>query len=155
VERLGGCRHRTREKYAAAIRAAGRAQMTPDLSKWETLVLAAVAYVQPVTRTDLGEIFGREVSRDIIEALRAEGLIVAGPRPGAPYTYVTTRAFLERYGFGSLADLPDMEALEDAGRLGAANRLDGLAADLVASEEDPEDAETPGTKAAGEASAAE
>jgi chromosome segregation and condensation protein ScpB len=120
-----------------------------------------VAYFQPLTRADLGDIFGREVSRDVIAALRADGLISAGPRsprPGAPYTYVTTRRFLEMYGFESLHDLPDMEALEDAGLLGNANRidgLDGLAADLVDSEEDTEDPETPGTNAAGEASAAD
>jgi segregation and condensation protein B len=44
--------------------------------------------------------------------LRGEGLIAAGPRspqPGAPYTYITTNAFLSLYGFASLRDLPDME----------------------------------------------
>jgi segregation and condensation protein B len=124
-----GYQHRTRAKYAAAIRASGGAKTSPDLSKWESLVLAAVAYFQPLTRADLSDIFGREVSRDVIAALRADGLISAGPRsprPGAPYTYVTTRRFLEMYGFESLADLPDMEALEDAGLLGNANRIDGL-----------------------------
>jgi chromosome segregation and condensation protein ScpB len=127
----GGYQHRTRTKYAAAIRASEGARTSPDLSKWESLVLAAVAYFQPVTRGDLGEIFGREVSRDMIAALRAEGLIAAGPRsprPGAPYTYVTTRGFLERYGFGSLADLPDIDALADAGLLGNADRIDRLPA---------------------------
>jgi segregation and condensation protein B len=157
----GGYQHRTRAKFAEAIRASGRGHTSPDLSKWESLVLAAVAYFQPLTRADLGEIFGREVSRDVIAALRADGLIAAGPRsprPGAPYTYVTTRGFLLRYGFESLHDLPDIEALEDSGLLGNANRidgLDGLSADLVDSEENTEDPETPGTNAAGETSAAD
>jgi segregation and condensation protein B len=129
VSVAGGYQHRTRAKYAAAIRASGGAKASPDLSKWESLVLAAVAYFQPLTRADLSDIFGREVSRDVIAALRADGLISAGPRsprPGAPYTYVTTRKFLEMYGFESLHDLPDMEALEDAGLLGTANQIDGL-----------------------------
>ncbi len=161
VSVAGGYQHRTRAKFAGAIRASGRVQTSPDLSKWESLVLAAVAYFQPLTRADLSEIFGREVSRDLIAALRADGLIAAGPRsprPGAPYTYVTTRRFLEMFGFESLADLPDMEALEDAGLLGNANRidgLDGLTADLIDSEEDTENPQTPGTNAAGEASAAD
>jgi segregation and condensation protein B len=50
-----------------------------------------------------------------------EDLIAAGPRspePGAPYSYVTTKGFLTRFGFASLNDLPDLEALEDAGLLG-------------------------------------
>jgi segregation and condensation protein B len=126
----GGYQHRTRAKFAGAIRASGRVAPSPDLSKWESLVLAAVAYFQPLTRADLSDIFGREVSRDLIAALRADGLISAGPRsprPGAPYTYVTTRKFLEWFGFESLHDLPDMEALEDAGLLGSADREKGLA----------------------------
>jgi chromosome segregation and condensation protein ScpB len=35
------------------------------------------------------------------------------PTPGAPYTYVTTKQFLVQFGFNSLRDLPDAEALED------------------------------------------
>jgi chromosome segregation and condensation protein ScpB len=53
-------------------------------------------------------------SRDLIAACRADGLIAAAPRsptPGAPYTYVTTRKFLEGFGFECLHTLPDMEAL--------------------------------------------
>jgi segregation and condensation protein B len=145
----GGYQHRTRAKFAGAIRASGKVNTSPDLSKWESLVLAAVAYFQPLTRADLSDIFAREVSRDVIAALRADGLITAGPRsprPGAPYTYVTTRKFLEIFGFESLHDLPDMEALQDAGLLGNANRLerlDGVAADLRGADEDSERYRTP------------
>jgi hypothetical protein len=39
------------------------------------------------------------------------------PQPGAPYTYITTSAFLSLYGFNSLRDLPEMEKLEEAGLL--------------------------------------
>lgn len=124
----GGYQHRTRERFASAIRAIVPAA-SPDLSKTESLVLVGIAYFQPVTRAALSEILGREVSRDLIAGLRGEDLIAAGPRsptPGAPYTYVTTRAFLARFGFESLNDLPDMEQLEDAGLLGQADRNDGL-----------------------------
>ena len=65
--------------------------------------------------------FGREISRDLIAALREEGLIAAGPRSpklGAPYAYVTTEKFLFEFGFElSLRDLPNIEALKDAGLL--------------------------------------
>jgi chromosome segregation and condensation protein ScpB len=82
----------------------------------------AVAYFQPVTRGELSETFGREISRDLIAALRAEGLIAAGPRSptlGAPHAYVTTEKFLLEFGFESLRDLPDLEALKDAGLMPA------------------------------------
>ena len=87
----------------------------------------AVAYFQPVTRGEISEMFGREISRDLIAALREEGLIAAGPRSpklGAPYAYVTTEKFLLEFGLESLRDLPDIEALKDAGLLpaGAATR---------------------------------
>jgi segregation and condensation protein B len=124
----GGYQHRTREKFAAAIRAILPAANS-DLSKAESLVLAAIAYFQPVTRAKLSEILGREVSRDLVASLRGEDLIAAGPRspePGAPYTYVTTKGFLIRFGFTSLNDLPDIEALADAGLIGRADGVEKL-----------------------------
>ena len=81
----------------------------------------AIGYFQPITRGELSQFLGREVSRDAIAALRGEGFIAAGPRsptPGAPYAYVTTPGFLAQFGFGSLRDLPEIEKLEDAGLLG-------------------------------------
>ena len=81
-----------------------------------------IAYFQPVTRGELSETFGREISRDLIAGLREDGLIAAGPRspkPGAPYAYVTTEKFLLEFGFESLRDLPDLEALNDAGLIGS------------------------------------
>jgi segregation and condensation protein B len=93
----GGWQHRTRKDYADAIRfAAGVEDRALDLSKLETMVLAAIAYFQPVTRRELGNLLGREISRDILADLRSFGLIATGPkspRAGAPNTYVgvTTR----------------------------------------------------------------
>jgi chromosome segregation and condensation protein ScpB len=81
----------------------------------------AIAYFQPITRGELSQFLGREVSRDAIAGLRGEGLVAAGtrsPTPGAPYAYVTTPGFLAHFGFESLGDHPDIEKLEDAGLLG-------------------------------------
>ena len=82
--------------------------------------MTAIAYLQPTTRRDLSRLIGKEISRDSFARLKRLGLIGAGPRspaPGAPLTYVTTRLFLEIFGLGSLRDLPDIEALEEAGLL--------------------------------------
>jgi segregation and condensation protein B len=117
----GGWRLQTRKQHAEAIRAALQINAdAKELTKAEAGVLIAIAYHQPVTRGELGEIFGREVSRDLIAALRSQNLIAAGPRspqPGAPYAYVTTKQFLAQFGFESLRDLPDLERLEDSGLL--------------------------------------
>ncbi|MDP2733324.1 MAG: SMC-Scp complex subunit ScpB, partial [Hoeflea sp.] len=103
VSVAGGWQHRTRSSYAEAI----RASQTPTrggaaaLSEFEAMVLMAIAYSQPITRSEVSKIFGREVSRDTIGSLRGTGFITSGPRsptPGAPYTYVTTGHFLSAFG---------------------------------------------------------
>ena len=110
---------RTRPAYAAAIRAAADlGEARPELARWDLAVLAAIAYRQPITRDDLSRAFGREVSRELIGRLRARDLIAPGPRsprPGAPYTFVTTEAFLATFDLQSLRDLPDAEMMGDAG----------------------------------------
>jgi segregation and condensation protein B len=119
----------TRPAFGPAIRAALDIPAdSKQLSKLEAGVLMAVAYFQPITRAELTETFGREISRDLIASLRAEGLIAAGPRSpklGAPYAYVTTEKFLLEFGFESLRDLPDLEALRDAGLLSDGSRRQG------------------------------
>jgi segregation and condensation protein B len=119
----GGWQLRTRAEFAPAIRAAGTVPEEARgsaLTAGEQLVLAAIAYLQPVTRLALSRVLGKEVSRDVIGRLKRLDLVGAGPRspePGAPLTYVTTPAFLARFGLASLRDLPDIEALEEAGLL--------------------------------------
>jgi chromosome segregation and condensation protein ScpB len=129
----GGWKHLTRPAYADAIRSAfgtavGGNNRARDLTQSEVLVLMCIAYFQPITRAELSSFFGKEISRDFIGHLRGAGLIVSGPRsptPGAPYTYVTTKEFLLEFGFDTLRDLPDFEALEDAGLLSKEKLLAG------------------------------
>jgi chromosome segregation and condensation protein ScpB len=152
VSVAGGWQHRTRTGFADAIRAAtglGAAEPKP-LSQSESLILMGIAYFQPITRGELGRVFGKEISRDVIGQLRALGFIAAGPRsptPGAPYTNVTTKTFLSHFGFESLRDLPDIERLEDAGLLSKdrlladslpVGFLDGLGPDAPAVDGDDE-----------------
>jgi len=129
----GGWKHLTRPAYADAIRGAfgtavGGSEKTADLTQSEVLVLMCIAYFQPITRAELSSFFGKEVSRDLIGRLRGAGMIASGPRsptPGAPYTYVTTKEFLLEFGLATLRDLPDFEALEDAGLLSKEKLLAG------------------------------
>jgi len=115
----GGWLMRTRVRFADAIRAAANVgDQVLDLNEYEVAVLAAIAYHQPLTRDGLKDIFGKDISRELIGRLRAQDLIATGPRSpkaGAPYTYVTTQKFLVAFGMESLRDLPDGEGLQDAG----------------------------------------
>jgi segregation and condensation protein B len=144
VSVAGGWKHLTRPAYADAIRAAvgGGGKMT-DLTQSEVLVLMCIAYFQPITRAELSSFFGKEISRDLIGHLRGAGLIASGPRsptPGAPYTYVTTKQFLLEFGLATLRDLPDFEALEDAGLLSKEKLLAGdIPTGLASGEGDDEE----------------
>ena len=136
VSVAGGWSFPTKLGFGDAIRAALGAPQKTELSRSNALILMAIGYFQPITRGELSQFLGREVSRDAIASLRGEGFIAAGPRsptPGAPYAYVTTPGFLSHFGFESLRDLPDIEKLEDAGLLGRTSEafLDG---DALASE---------------------
>lgn len=115
----GGWMFRTRTTYAPAIRAAADvSDQLLDLSEFDVAVLAAIAYHQPITRDGLKDIFGKDISRDLIGRLHARGLVGTGPRAprrGAPYTFVSTDAFLVAFGLETLRDLPDWEQLNDAG----------------------------------------
>jgi len=123
----GGWMFRTRPIYAPAIRAAADVgDQLMDLSEFDVAVLAAIAYHQPITRDGLKDIFGKEISRDLIGRLHARDLIGTGPRSprrGAPYTFVTTEQFLVAFGLERLRDLPDREQLVDAGVVGDAPQV--------------------------------
>jgi len=120
----GGWQLRSKPRFATAIRAAGAEGMrdvgAPELTPTELLVVTAIAYLQPATRTEISRLAGKEISRDVIGVLKRHGLIDASlraPEPGAPFAYVTTGKFLEVFGLASLRELPDVERLEDDGLL--------------------------------------
>ena len=118
VQVAGGYALRTKTRFAPAIRAVhpDRAKdAVGELTKTETFALTAIAYLQPVTRGEISKLAGREISRDVIASLKRHGLIdgaIRAPQPGAPFAYVTTKTFLEAFGFATLRDLPDLERLK-------------------------------------------
>jgi segregation and condensation protein B len=85
-------------------------------------VLAIVAYRQPISRAQVGEIRGVD-SDGVVKTLQQRGLLVeAGrdPGPGTPVMFTVSPEFLERMGLRSTDELPpvadfmpDAEAVED------------------------------------------
>ncbi|MBL7081675.1 MAG: SMC-Scp complex subunit ScpB [Candidatus Omnitrophica bacterium] len=87
-------------------------QKTPERLSRPTLeTLSIIAYKQPITRMEIENIRGVDVS-GIMKSLINRGLLrIAGRKkvPGRPFVYATTRQFLEYFGLRSLDGLPKME----------------------------------------------
>ena len=109
----GGWMLQTKTQFADAIEAAADlGEHSLAFTEMEMGVLCAVAYHQSIDRAGLADIFGKEVSRDLLARLRYKDLIASGPRsprPSAPHTFVTTETFLATFDLQSLRDLPELE----------------------------------------------
>ena len=83
----GGYRLATRPRSADAIRAANAGSLRdaglPELTPTELLAVTAIAYLQPATRAQISQLAGRDISRDVIGALKRQGLIDGSLRAGA------------------------------------------------------------------------
>ena len=91
--------------------------------------LAIVAYMQPVTKSEIEAIRG-VASDSVVSTLVDRGLVAEAGRKdvvGRPMLYKTTGEFLESFGLRSLDDLPQME-LEQGQPL----ELDLLTANITA-----------------------
>lgn len=112
VQVAGGWMLRTQTRFADAIKAAADlGDQALAFTEMEMGVLCAIAYHQPIDRAGLRDIFGKEVSRDLLARLRYKDLIASGPRaprPGAPHTFVTTETFLATFDLQTLRDLPEL-----------------------------------------------
>lgn len=88
------------------------------LSQAALEVLAIIAYRQPVTRSEIDSIRGIKSDR-VIDGLIDKGLIEITGRSegvGRPLIYATTKEFLKKFGFESLADLPEVPEYEEMRR---------------------------------------
>ena len=74
VSVAGGWSFRTKLGFGDAIRAAIGGPQKTELSRSNALVLMAIAYFQPITRGELSQFLGREVSRDAIASAARRGV---------------------------------------------------------------------------------
>lgn len=113
MQAAGGWIFRTKTQFADAIKAAADlGEQSLAFTEMEMGVLCAIAYHQPIDRAGLKDIFGKDVSRDLLARLRFKDLIASGPRApraGAPHTFVTTATFLMTFDLQTLRDLPELE----------------------------------------------
>jgi len=91
------------------------------LSRAAVETLAIIAYHQPVTRAEIEEIRGVQISKGTVDTLLEAGWIMPKGRRetvGRPVTWGTSDAFLHHFGLGEIADLPGMDELKAAGLIG-------------------------------------
>lgn len=110
-EVAGGFCFYARQEVAPFIARMVRSQVNTRLTRAALETMAIVAYMQPVSRGVVAEIRGVQ-SEGVMGTLQDRGLVQQvgkGGPPGYPVMYGTTRRFLERFGLGSLDELPDLE----------------------------------------------
>ena len=115
------------------------------LSRAALETLAITAYHQPVTRAEIEEIRGVQLSKGTLDVLFDQGWIRPKGRrqtPGRPVTWGTTDTFLDHFGLESLAELPGVDELKMAGLLDArpAIQIYGVT-DVPEAEEDEDENE--------------
>ena len=107
------CQFCTKEQYGTYIREALGIRRGGNLSSSSMEVLAVVAYNQPITRAFIDAIRGVDSNYAVNSLIDKELIAPCGrlDAPGRPVLYATTDKFLRVFGFNSLADLPETEAM--------------------------------------------
>lgn len=104
----GGWRVLTAEDLDGVVGELVASRRTERMSPASLETLAVVAYRQPVTKAEIEAIRGVNAG-PMIRSLVDRGLVkVVGraKQPGSPLQYGSTTDFLDRFGLGSLKDLP-------------------------------------------------
>ena len=116
VEVAGGYQIVTRPERHEWVRRLFHEQKTQKLSVQALETLAVIAYKQPVTAAEIGEIrgvnssgvLGTLVDRKLVKIVGRKSVV------GRPFMYGTTSEFLNRFGLRDLNDLPRVEDMADA-----------------------------------------
>jgi segregation and condensation protein B len=111
----GGYRMSTKPEQHDVVRAFAKSLKPPirlSLPALETL--AVIAYKQPVTVPEIGEIRGVDSSGVIATLLDRKLITTSGRKAviGRPILYRTTKEFLVRFGLRDVSELPSMEEFE-------------------------------------------
>jgi segregation and condensation protein B len=115
VEVAGGYQIVTRPELHEWVRRLFHERTTQKLSVAALETLAVIAYKQPITAAEIAEIRGVNTSGVLGTLLDRQLIRIAGRKQvvGRPFTYATTREFLDRFGLKDLNDLPRVEDMAD------------------------------------------
>ncbi|WP_423189532.1 SMC-Scp complex subunit ScpB [Alkalibacterium sp. f15] len=104
----------TKKEFSAVIEHYAKSPLIKKLSKASIETLAVIAYKQPITRMEIEDIRGVQLSSSL-HKLKLRNLIYEIGRidaPGRPAIYGTTDYFLDYFGLNDLTELPELEVEE-------------------------------------------
>jgi segregation and condensation protein B len=116
AEVAGGYQITTRPEFHEWLRRLFHERSTQKLSVQSLETLAVIAYKQPITAAEIGEIRGVNTT-GVLSTLMDRHLIkIVGRKNviGRPFLYGTTKEFLIRFGLNDLNDLPKVEDMAAA-----------------------------------------
>jgi segregation and condensation protein B len=116
VEVAGGFQILTRPELHEWVRRLFQERSSQKLSVQSLETLAVIAYKQPITALEIGEIRGVNTSGVLTTLLDRHLIKIVGRKRvvGRPFLYATTKEFLIRFGLNDLSDLPKVEDMAEA-----------------------------------------
>jgi segregation and condensation protein B len=116
VEVAGGYQIVTRPDLHEWVRRLFHERSTQKLSVAALETLAVIAYRQPITALEIGEVRGVNTSGVLNTLLERHLIKIVGRKQivGRPFMYATTKDFLIRFGLNDLSDLPKIEDMAAA-----------------------------------------
>jgi segregation and condensation protein B len=111
AEVAGGYQITTRPELHDWVRRLFHERTTQKLSVASLETLSVIAYKQPITQAEIGEIRGVNTSGVLSTLLERHLIKIVGRKNviGRPFLYGTTREFLIRFGLKDVSDLPRIE----------------------------------------------
>jgi segregation and condensation protein B len=111
AEVAGGVQITTRPEYHEWVRRLFHERSASKLSAAALETLSVIAYKQPVTAAEIGEIRSVNTSGVLSTLLERHLIKIVGRKNviGRPFLYGTTKEFLIRFGLNDLGDLPKIE----------------------------------------------
>jgi segregation and condensation protein B len=116
VEVAGGFQIVTRPELHEWVRRLFHERSTQKLTVQALETLAVIAYKQPITALEIGEIRSVNTSGVLTTLLERHLIKIVGRKQvvGRPFLYATTKEFLIRFGLNHLSDLPKVEDMAEA-----------------------------------------
>jgi segregation and condensation protein B len=116
VDVAGGYQIVTRPQLHEWVRRLFHERSSSKLTVQGLESLAVIAYKQPITALEIGEIRGVNTSGVLSTLLERHLIKIVGRKNvvGRPFLYATTKEFLIRFGLKDLSDLPRVEDMAEA-----------------------------------------